>query len=123
MTGYDVIRQALLLLDYTTPAGEIDPRQNGEQLRRALPVLGTVLGDILHIQGVPFVPVESLAEPLPVTDDIAWRVMVPGVAMYLAESENDGDSYNRFAQEYQQKRSSVPRGTRRVLDVQPRVRL
>lgn len=123
MTGYDVTRQALILLGYTDPTGEIDSRQNGEQLRRALPVLGTVLADIRHLQGLAPVQVESLADPLPVSDDIALRVLVPGVAMYLAQGENDGDSYNRFSQEYLQKRSGVPREARRVLDVQPRVRL
>ncbi len=119
MTGYEVTRQALMLLDYTAPGGDIDPRQNGEQLRRALPVLNTVLADIRHVQGQPFHPLDSLMDLLELEDDLAMRVAVPGVAMYLALGEDDGDGYNRFAAEYVQKRSGIPRGNRRIVDVLP----
>ena len=121
MTGFDVVERALTLLNYTTPTGVADAQQNAEQLRRGLPIVNTVLVDICHIQRVPIVQQESLADPLPVDEDIALRVMVPGVAMYLAQTENDGDNYNRYAAEYSSRRSSVAGESRRVQDTSPRV--
>ncbi len=116
MTGYEVVEQALLQLNYTTPTGEPDNALNAEQIRRSLPVLNVVLTDILRIQGEKPVKVDTLATELPVADDVALLVAVPGVAMYLAHSENDGDNYNRFAEEYDRRRQSVPRGSKRVTD-------
>lgn len=122
MTGFDLIEQALTLLNYTTPTGGNDPRQNTEQMRRSLPLLNAVLADIRKIQHQPPLQLCSLAQELPVSEEVAMLVMVPGVAMYLAQGENDGDSYNRFSAEYAQRRSSVPKGERRVQDVSPAVR-
>ncbi len=121
MTGYEVTMQALTLLNYTTAGGEVDSRQSTELMRRAQDVVNTVLADILHIQRKQPQRIEYMSEELPVDEDVAMRVMVPGVAMYLAKSENDGDNYNRFSAEYAQRRSSVPKGTRRVEDVSPKV--
>ncbi len=122
MTGFDLIEQALTLLNYTIPTGGNDPRQNTEQMRRALPVLNTVLADIRKIQRMPPLPLCNLAQELPVSEEVAMLVMVPGVAMHLAQGENDGDSYNRFSAEYAQRRSSVPKGNRHIEDVSPTVR-
>ena len=119
MTGNDVVERALVLLNYTTPTGETDPRQNAEQMRKALPYLNQVLTDLLFIQKLPFVEVDSLNDKLPLSDDVAMRVAVYGVAMYLAQGENDADSYDRFALEYNQRRSSVPRPVERVRDTFP----
>ena len=121
MTGMDIVERALMLLNYTTPAGVADMAQNAEQLRRALPIVNTVLMDVRHIQRLEPVQVGSLSEELPLDADLCWRVMVPGVAMYLAQSENDGDNYNRFSLEYAQRRSSVPKEERRIQDVIPQV--
>lgn len=119
MTGNDVVERALILLNYTTPIGETDNRLNAEQIRKALPFLNQVLADLLFIQRLPFVEVDSLNDKLPLTDDVAIRVAVPGVAMYLAQGENDADSYDRFALEYNQRRNSLHRPTERVQDTFP----
>lgn len=118
MTGYDIVERALALLNYTTPSGETDNALNAEQIRRGLPILNTVLADVLYIQRVPTVTMQHLTDRLPVPDDVAVRVMVPGVAMYLAQGENDADNFNRFADEYAQRRSSLPKMPQRVRDVQ-----
>lgn len=119
MTGNDVVERALVLLNYTTPTGEPDPRQNAEQLRKAKDYLNQVLADMLFIQRLPFVQVDSLDDELPMTDDAAIRVAVYGVAMHLAQGENDADSYDRFAFEYNQRRNSLHRPTERVRDTFP----
>ena len=121
MTGHDVVERALILLNYTTPEGATDNKLNAEQIRRALPILNTVLADLMYIQRLPTVQVTQLADELPVSTDAAVRLVVPGVAMYLAQSEGDADSYNRFAGEYYQRRSSLERAPERVRDVSPRV--
>ena len=118
VTGFKVVDHALYLLNYTVPSGATNSNQNAELLRRSLPYVNAVLADILHIQHKPFDSVSSLAEVLPVDEDTAIRVMAPGVAMYLAQSENDGDNYNRWSAEYSQRRSGIARESRRIQDVQ-----
>lgn len=119
MTGNQVVERALILLNYTAPTGETDNRLNAEQIRRALPCLNQVLADLLYIQQLPLVEVDSLADKLPITDDVAIRVAVPGVAMYLAQGEADADAYDRWALEYTQRRNSLPRTPKRVRDSFP----
>ncbi len=115
MTGYDAALQALTLLGYTAADG----RQNTEFTNRALPVLNALLADILPLTGGDYTPLATLAAPLPIPDTLAMRLLVPGVAMHFAAVEGDGDSYNRFSQEYTARRSAVRRPARRILDVMP----
>jgi hypothetical protein len=121
MTGRDVFDRALQLLNYTTPTGDMSGRQNAELLKRSLPVINSILGDILHITGQPFEQIAHVNDPLPVSDDTAMRVMPYGVAMLIAQSENDGDNQQMMASMYNQLRSSVQKKTDRVMDVLPRV--
>ena len=119
MTGYAATELALLLLGYTTPQGETDPLQNGEQWRMAVPALQMVLADILHVTRQSASLPETLTEELPVADDVARRAVVPGLAMQLALCCGDGDGYNRFALAYAQQRSGLPKGKRQVTDTAP----
>ncbi len=119
MTGYDAAQQALILLNYTDAAGSADHRQNAEFTSRALPVLNALLADILPLTGGEYAPLATLATPLPLSDTLAMRLVVPGMAMHFAAGEGDGDNYNRFSQEYTARRSAVRRPARRILDVMP----
>jgi|GEM_PF-927664 len=119
MTGYAATQQAMLLLGYTTPEGETDPQQHAEQWRMALPALQTVLADIRHLTRSASPLPENLAEELAVTEEVAHRVVVPGLAMHLARITGDGNGYNHFAREYTARRSGVARESRRVTDVIP----
>ena len=119
MTGNDVEQRALVLLNYTTPTGETDNRQNAEQIRKALDAVNQTLADMLFVMGEPFREMNSLGEDLPMEDDAAIRVMVPGVAMYLAQGENDADSYDRFSVMYHQLRNTLHRPAERVRDTFP----
>lgn len=120
MTGFDATMQALTLLNYTAADGGTDSRQNAAFTRRALPILHTLLADILPLSGGSYTPLGSLAEDLPVSDELALRLVVPGMAMHFAAGEGDGDSLNRFALEYTTRRSAVSRPARRIRDVMPR---
>lgn len=119
MTGYAVVEQALMLLNYTTPTGDTDNTLNAEQIRRGLPALNAVLMDIQRIQGQVSPPLGSLAQELPISEEVAVLVAAPGVAMHLAQGENDADNYNRFSLEYSQRRNGVPRSPGRVRDTIP----
>ena len=119
MTGYEVVQQALTLLNYTTPTGDVDNGLNAEQLRRSLPILNTVLADLLKVAGKPMQKVADLQEELPLDEYVAMLAAVPGVAMHLAQSEGDGDSYNRWATEYVQRRRMAARPHGTVKDTVP----
>lgn len=119
MTGYDATLQALTLLNYTDAHGAADHRQNAPFTKRALSVLNLLLADILPLTGGDYAPLTTLAAPLPLTDTLAMRLLVPGLAMHFAAGEGDGDNYNRFSQEYTARRSAVCRPARRILDVMP----
>lgn len=119
MTGYEVLQQALIRLNYTTPLGDTDNGLNTEHLRRGLTVVNIVLADLQTVAGVELTQIADLQEELPLDKKVAVLAAVPGVAMHLAQGESDGDSYNRFATEYEQKRRLAARPHGRVKDVLP----
>lgn len=123
MTGADVVEQALVLLNYTTPIGETDNALNAEQIRRALPALNQVMADLVRIKDPdkPFERLTSIDDELPLDDGTVILVAVPGVAMYLAHGENDADNYNRFSNEYYQRRNHVHRNNVKRKDYLPNV--
>lgn len=121
MTGEKVFERALQLLNYTDAHGNTSRRQNTELYKRAVPVLNQVLADVQHVSGGEFVQIEDIDEALPVSDDVAMRVMPYGVAMHIAQSESDGDNQQIFCTLYNQARSSLPKSSGKKQDVLPRV--
>lgn len=119
MTGEELLRQALYLLNYTNNRGEIDTRNSEELIRRGVPIINAVLADVLPIAGEPVSAIGTLEDTLPVAEDTAVRVMVYGVAMWLAQSEADGDNQQLMASIYNQKRNAIRRSSGRVADVLP----
>ena len=81
--------------------------------------LAPVLADLLKVAGKPMQKVADLQEELPLDEYVAMLAAVPGVAMYLAQSEGDGDSYNRWATEYVQRRRMAARPHGAVKDTVP----
>ena len=123
MTGTKLVEQALKLLGYTTHTGDVDNAQSGEQVRRGLAVLNQVLADLCRIKNPLEDPVQlaNLNDPVPLPEDEAVRVAVPGLAMYLAMGTGDSENYNWFMEEYYQRRNSIKRDHQVRMDVQPRV--
>lgn len=119
MTGYEVLQKALVRLNYTTPLGDTDNGLNTEHLRRGLEAVNTVLADLQHVAGVELTQITDLQEDLPLDKKVALLAAVPGVAMHLAQGESDGDSYNRWATEYVQRRRMAARPHGKVKDVVP----
>ena len=121
MTGKDVFLKAMFLLNYTDVNGDVDERQCGELFKRAPFVINQVLADVCHVMGSKIVQIGGLNELLPVPEDVAVRVMPYGVAMHIATSENDGDSQQLMAAQYNALRGSIPRESGKRVDVLPRV--
>jgi hypothetical protein len=119
MTGYEVVQKALVRLNYTTPLGDTDNGLNAEHLRRGLEAVNTVLADLQMVAGAKLTQITDLQEDLPLDDKVIVLAAVPGVAMQLAQGESDGDNYNRFATEYEQRRRLAARPHGRVKDVVP----
>ncbi len=117
-----VLERALSLLNYTDPTGRTDALQSTELLRRGMTAINTILTDILFVQRKDPVQLLTITDGLPVDDGTALGIMPYGVAMLLAQGENDGDSQQIFASLYNQKRNAVPRenGTRKNVIPVPR---
>lgn len=120
-TGYQIVRKALLLLGYVDLYGNVDMTQNGELLRRALTALNQIYGELWYQERQePFVPLTALGQPVALSDRTVQTVMPYGVAMLLAQSENDGDDQGLFATLYNARRVGVSGGECRRTDVMPR---
>ena len=109
MTGTDVITRALSLLNYTDRRGAVDASQTSEFFRRGLPLLNAILADLLFIQRKSLTEMKSASDEVPLDEATTTGVMVYGVAMLMAQSENDGDNQQIFALLYNQKRNTVTR--------------
>lgn len=109
MTARELFTKALQMLNYTDSAGNVAVSQNAELFKRTVPTVNLVLADIQHIRGEELEPLTSADDILPVPEDTAVRVMPYGVAMHIAQSENDGDNQQIMAATYNRLRGSVAR--------------
>ena len=114
------MERALVLLNYTDSYGNASAKQNSELLQRSVPVINHILADILYIMGRPPVQITTANDELPISDDVAVRVLVPGVAMLFCQSESDGDNQQLHSTLYNQARATLPRAAERRQDVLPR---
>ncbi len=119
MTGEELMLQAMQLINYTDPRGEIDRSQTAEQWHRGLMLVNTLLADVMPIEGKQLQRMTRLEDTLPVCDHTAMAVMPYGLAMLLAQSEGDGDNQQLMAAIYNQKRSSIRRPGSRMADALP----
>lgn len=120
MTGQKVMLQALGLLGYVDASGDLDSRQVTELTKRTVPVVNQVLADVRRITRGQWELIGSSEDTLPVSEDIAMRVLVPGICMYIAQGENDGEQQQLYAAMYEQARATLPVPADRVTDVIPR---
>lgn len=121
MTGRELIDRTLQLLNYTDTYGNVSGQQSAEIYKRAVPVINQILADVRHVSRGAFSLIDGIDDELPVSEDVAVRVMPWGVGMLIAQGENDGDSHQMMAANYNQLRASIPRPADRVRDVAPNV--
>ena len=113
MTGQEAFEQAMGLLGYANGNGL---RNDNALLQRALPILNAVYGDLYYVSEKknPYKPIVSIAEEVPLPERVTNDCFVYGVAMWLAQSENDGDNQQLFASIYNQKRAGASHWGRRI---------
>jgi hypothetical protein len=109
VTGIELVYEALRLINYTNPRGEVDTHQAAEVMQRSLTLVNTILADVQKIEGKPVVRLAQLSDELMVEDDTAYNVMPWGVGMLIAQSAGDGDNQQLCAAMYNQKRGSIQR--------------
>jgi len=122
VTGRDVVGRALLLMGYTNAYGEIDVQNDAEIWKRGQNAVQQIFDDLQRLEhpGEFIRSPLTMDEPIPLGYIAVQDIMPYGVAMFLAQSEGDGDTQVMFAQIYNRKRAGIPcRGSRRV-DVLPR---
>ncbi len=120
MTGNDVFRQALSLLNYTDTRGDGGVPGGAGLYKRALATVNQIAADLWYVgSSEPFVPLTDLNRPLPLPLSVVLNVMPYGVAMLLAQAEGDADNQTLYASQYDQRRSTAARESGRLQDRLP----
>lgn len=117
MTGKQMINTALVLLGYTNSVGDVSAEQRFRS--RSLVVLNAIYSDLYYAQNnTGFDPLKSFDSEINLNERVLHDVMPYGVAMLLAESENDGDNQQLFSLKYNQKRLALT-ASNKIEDVIP----
>lgn len=112
MTGREVLERALKLLGYTAADG--NEQLSRRILNRAVEVINTVYEDLHNITATQeLTPIESLSDEIKLQSK-ALSVMHYGVAAFIAQSEDDGDSQQLWMTVYNKKRASLSQITKRI---------
>ncbi len=108
-SGRDILRQALLLLNYIDICEKLDDESEVDLAARGLAAVNQIYGDLWYTgRKDPFLPLVSLDEPVLLNDRQTKDVMPFGVAMLFAMSEGDGDNQQVYATIYNRKRAAAP---------------
>ncbi|MCI8554038.1 MAG: hypothetical protein HFJ80_03735 [Clostridiales bacterium] len=106
-TGRDIWEQALRLLRYTNGYGELDGGLEAALYKRGLAVVNQIYADLWYLEqpeAEDFFPLRTLEQEVRLSDRLKNDSMVYGVAMLLAQSEDDIENQEVFAAIYNQKR-------------------
>ena len=120
MTGNEILRQAMTLLNYTDTDGAITA--DADLQKRALPLINQIYSDLWYIRtSSTFRPLTRLADAIDLDHFVLRNVMPYGVAMLIAQTDGDIDNQTMYASLYNQRRSSVRSCSDRMIDCQPKV--
>ncbi len=119
MTANSIFNDALKMLGYTDTDG--NPELTQRLRNHAIVTFNLVYGDLWRICNIgDFEPIKSLTDKVNLPPKAMGDVMLYGLAMHIARSENDGDQQQIFAQlynsrragltKYQRVKNTVPRG-------------
>lgn len=118
MTLREMYIKAMILLGYVKSDGEISGHQ--ELQKQSVAAVNQIYTDLYFALGKSdFKPLDNSSQGIDLPERILNDVMPYGVAMLIAQSENDGDSQALYANIYNKKRASV-RAENTVQDVMPR---
>lgn len=119
MTVNTVFNNALKMLNYTDSDG--NPELTQRLRNRAIITFNLVYGDLWRIcKREEFIPIKSLSDEIDLPQKALGDVILYGLAMHIARSENDGDQQQFFAHlynarragltEYEKVKNVIPRG-------------
>ncbi len=121
MTGKEAFRVALQLLGYTDQSGEPDSRRGTEIYKTGLAAVNQITAELSVAQsGTLPLPLTSLQQEVPLSEQTARTVLPYGVAMLLAAAAGDGDNQSLFSSLYDGHRAACCRDHTRRVDVLPR---
>lgn len=116
MTGKQLFQQAVQLLGYTNSFGVSN---ESALMQRGLAVVNAIYSDLFYACGKKeYKPIPDMDSVIVLPERILNDCFVYGVAMMLAQSENDGDNQQLYAALYNQKRAACTYFTERI-DVLP----
>ena len=121
MTGAQVLKTALQLLNYTDQNGQVNSANSQEYFGRGLAVINQIYADLWNMRdtnGV-FVPLSDINQNIALDEDVCRNAMVYGVAMLMAQSVGDGDNQAMYASLYNKRRTYNATSSRRI-DALPR---
>lgn len=125
MTGNDVLRQALSLLNYTDTNGNLNAANNANLNKRSLPLINQIYADLWDKTDdfSSFSALKSLNESLELNDYVCYNILPYGVAMLLAQSDGDADNQALYSSIYNQRRPAAFSRAGHIQDVLPRTYL
>ena len=101
MKAKDIIQNVLKLLGYTSAAG--NEQLTARIMSKVMPIINIVYADLWSKEhSDDFEPLESLDDEIRLSNK-TLRIMVYGVAAFIAQSENDGDQQQLWMSVYNNK--------------------
>lgn len=113
MKAIELLNNTLKILGYADSNGNSKLTQRIRN--RAVVTINLVYSDLWHIcKNEPFEPIKSVSEEIKLPPKVLSDVFCYGLAMHIAQSENDGDQQQFFAHHYNSKRTGLSRSEKIV---------
>lgn len=110
----EVINRAMVLLGYTDQFGTPDSEQYIAMYKRGIDFTNAICTDLARLENKTFKDFISVDDEILLSEVTVNDIVPYGVAMWLAQSDNDGDNQQLFAGLYNAKRATTPRPQRTV---------
>ena len=115
-TGEDILQQALQLRGYAEDWDGPSAPGRDARLRRGLAAVNQAYCDLWYIEARgEFRPLTALSDRVELSARGARDILPYGTAMFLAQTEGDGDNQALYAGLYNQKRSGAEARRQRVV--------
>lgn len=118
MTAKEIYLKAMTMLGYISASGEISGEE--EFKKKGICAVNQIYSDLffaLHKTG--FCEIRHSDDEIFLPEKALYDIMPYGVAMLIAQNENDGDNQNLYCDIYSKKRASLCTGSY-VIDMLPR---
>lgn len=103
-----LVQNSVQMLGYTDRYGSPDSEQYANLYKASLVFVNMIVSDLAKIEGITYVPHTSEDDELYLSQITIDDIAPYGLAMWLAQLNNDGDNQALFASLYNQKRALTP---------------